>query len=485
MEQFKILMVSAEVDPFAKTGGLADVAGALPKALKKMGHDVRIVMPRYKCISAKMSYLTDFSVEMMGHAETAIVREGSLNFEEDGETFSIPVYFVDSYNYFDRPGIYCYPDDGDRFVFFDKAVLKMLPLIGFKPDLIHCNDWQAGPIPLYIKEKYNEDAYYRDIATLFTIHNLQYQGNFGKGILPVLGFGDEYFTSEKLEFYGEVNFMKAGILYADIINTVSETYVKEIKTPEYGERMNGLLKVKEDNLYGIVNGVDTSLYNSATDSKIYKKFDIKTMHNKAINKKQLQMELGLPVTNVPIISMITRICDQKGFDLVKEVMPEILRTDVQFVVLGLGDPKYENLFKQYVKDFPGKVSANIEFNDTLAHKIYAGSDMFLMPSKFEPCGLGQLIAFRYGTVPVVRETGGLADTVRNFKVEEEKGNGFTFKEYSSRALMKCMVRAISVYRNMPDIWSKIVEEGMKEDYSWNKVSDKYVNLYKKAIDKVF
>ena len=484
MEQFKILMVSAEVEPFAKTGGLADVAGSLPKALKVMGHDVRIVMPRYQCISARMSYLTDFSVEMLGKQETAIVREGSLNFDEKGDSYSIPVYFVDSYHYFDRPGIYCYSDDADRFCFFDKAVLKMLPKIGFKPDVIHCNDWQAGPIPLYLRELYKDDAYYNQIGTLFTIHNLQYQGNFGKGVLPVMGLGDEYFSSEKLEFYGQVNFMKSGVLYSEVVNTVSKTYVEEIKTPEYGERMEGLLKTKKD-LYGIVNGIDVDLYNPATDNKIYKKYDVKSIHNKAVNKRELQLELGLPTTNCPIISMVTRICDQKGFELIEQVLPDLLSTDIQFVILGLGDPRYENFFKDLAKKYPKKVSANIEFNDALAHKIYAGSDMFLMPSKFEPCGLGQLIAFRYGTVPIVRQTGGLNDTVDDFKVEEEVGNGFSFKQYNSRMLMKTLVRAISVYKNMPDVWSDIVKRGMEQDFSWKNVSDNYINLYKKVIDKIF
>ena len=485
MEKLKILLVSAEVEPFAKTGGLADVAGALPMALKKAGHDVRIVMPKYQIVSARMNYVTDFSVEMLGREETCIIREGSLNFEEGEENYSIPVYFVDNYHYFDRSGIYCYGDDADRFVFFDKAVLKMLPAIGFKPDVIHCNDWQTGPIPLYLKEIYKEDSYYNEIATLFTIHNLQYQGNFGKGVLPVLGLGDEYFSSEKLEFYGEVNFMKSGVLYSDIINTVSRTYVDEIKTQEYGERMDGLMRSKSDILYGIVNGIDTVNYNPETDSKIYKNYTAKNIQAKSVNKKKLQLELGLPTTNSPLVAMVTRLVDQKGLELVKNIMPDLLKTDVQMIVLGLGDPYYENMFKDYAKEYPHKVCARIEFNDALAHKIYAGADIFLMPSKFEPCGLGQLIALRYGTVPVVRQTGGLADTVTDFKIEKESGNGFSFKEYSGRMLMKTMVRAISVYKNMPDIWEKIILSGMSSDFSWERVSDKYVELYLKAIDKVF
>lgn len=485
MGKLKILLVSAEVEPFAKTGGLADVAGALPKALKVAGHDVRIVMPKYQIISTRMNYVTDFSVEMLGKNETCIIREGSLNFEENDENYSIPVYFVDNYHYFDRPGIYCYGDDADRFVFFDKAVLQMLPAIGFKPDVIHCNDWQVGPIPLYLKEKYKDDAYYNEIATLYTIHNLQYQGNFGKGVLSVLGLGEEYFTPEKLEFYGEVNFMKSGVLYSDIINTVSKTYVNEIKTKEYGERMDGLLKAKSDVLYGIVNGIDTDSYNPNTDSKIFKNYSVKNIEAKSINKRKLQMELGLSTTNAPMIAMVTRLVDQKGLELIRDIMPDLLKSDMQLVVLGLGDPYYENMFKKYAKEYPNKVCARIEFNDTLAHKMYAGADMFLMPSKFEPCGLGQLIALRYGTVPIVRQTGGLADTVNDFKIETEKGNGFSFKDYSSRMLMKTMIRAMSVYKNMPDVWENIVKEGMSDDFSWNKVADKYVELYLKAIDKVF
>lgn len=485
MEKLKILMVSAEVEPFAKTGGLADVAGALPMALKAAGHDVRIVMPRYQSISTRMNYVADFSIEMLGKEETCIVRQGALNFEENEENYSIPVYFIDNYHYYNRPNIYCYGDDADRFVFFDKAVLKMLPAIGFKPDVIHCNDWQTGPIPLYLKDFYNDDAYYNEIATLFTIHNLQYQGGFGKGVLPVLGLGDEYYTSEKLEFYGEVNFMKSGILYSDIINTVSKTYKNEIKTEQYGERMDGLMRSKSDSLYGIVNGIDTVAYDPEEDTKIYKNYGLKNIKAKSINKKELQLELGLPTTNVPVISMVTRLVDQKGLELIKDIMPELMKMDIQLVVLGLGDPYYENLFKAYQKDYPNKVCARIEFNDVLAHRIYAGSDIFLMPSKFEPCGLGQLIALRYGTVPLVRETGGLADTVSNFAIETEEGNGFSFKEYSSRALLKTIVRAVSVYKNLPDIWEKIMKEAISEDFSWKNVSDNYIDLYKKAIDKVF
>jgi len=485
MEKLKILMVSAEVEPFAKTGGLADVAGALPMALKAAGHDVRIVMPRYQSISTRMNYVTDFSIEMLGKEETCIVRQGALNFEENEENYSIPVYFIDNYHYYNRPNIYCYGDDADRFVFFDKAVLKMLPAIGFKPDVIHCNDWQTGPIPLYLKDFCKDEAYYNEIATLFTIHNLQYQGGFGKGVLPVLGLGDEYYTSEKLEFYGEVNFMKSGVLYSDIINTVSKTYKNEIKTEQYGERMDGLMRAKSDSLYGIVNGIDTVAYDPEEDTKIYKNYGLKNIKAKSINKKELQLELGLPTTNVPVISMVTRLVDQKGLELIKDILPELMKMDIQLVVLGLGDPYYENMFKSYQKDYPNKVCARIEFNDVLAHRIYAGSDIFLMPSKFEPCGLGQLIALRYGTIPLVRETGGLADTVNNFVIETEEGNGFSFKEYSSRALLKTIVRAVSVYKNLPDIWEKIVKEAISEDFSWKNVSDNYIDLYKKAIDKVF
>lgn len=480
MNNLKILLVSAEVDPFAKTGGLADVAGSLPIELKKMGHDVRVVMPRYKSIDAEMKYVTDFSVNMLGKEETCIIKEGKIKDDE----VELPIYFVENYHYYNREGLYCHWDDPDRFAFLDKATLEMLPKIGFQPDVIHLNDWQAAPIALLLKERYKKHFYYSDIATIYTIHNIMYQGDYGKECLNLFELGEEYFTPDTLECYGKFNYMKAGLLYSDIINTVSNTYVDEIKTVEYGEKLEGVVKTRESDLYGIVNGIDTKVYNPEIDEKIFDKYNIDTIVLKKENKRKLQAELGLPEVDCAMLGIVTRLTDQKGLDLIGEILDDLIKNNnIQLVVLGLGDPKYEKLFKDFVEKYPKKVSANIEFNDELAHKIYAASDIFLMPSRFEPCGLGQLIALRYGTVPVVRQTGGLADTVQDFKIESEEGNGFSFKDFNCRSLMKTLVRALSVYKNMPDLWEKIVRRGMQEDYSWKTAADKYVELYDKAIEK--
>jgi len=480
MNNLKILLVSAEVDPFAKSGGLADVAGSLPIELKKMGHDVRVVMPRYKSINAEMKYVIDFPVKMLGKEETCIIREGKIKDDE----IEVPIYFVDNYHYFNREGMYCYGDDPDRFTFVDKAVLEMLPKIGFQPDIIHLNDWQAAAVALLLKEKYKKHFYYTDIATVYTVHNLQYQGNYGKECLGLLDLGEEYFTPERLECYGQVNYMKAGLLYSDVINTVSNTYVEEIKTQEYGEKLEGVVRTRENDLYGIINGIDMKVYNPETDEKIFNKYNINSLELKKENKRKLQEELGLPETDCAMLGIVTRLVDQKGLNLVGDILDDLVKNNnVQLVVLGLGDPYYENMFKTFAEKYPKKVSANIEFNDELAHKIYAASDMFLMPSRFEPCGLGQLIALRYGTVPVVRQTGGLADTIQDFKIESEEGNGFSFKDFNCRALMKTLVRALSIYKNMPDLWEKIVRRGMQEDYSWKTAADKYIELYDKAIEK--
>jgi len=480
MNNLKVLLVSAEVDPFAKSGGLADVAGSLPIELKKMGHDVRVVMPRYKSIKAEMKYVTDFPVKMLGKEETCIIREGKIKDDE----IEVPIYFVDNYHYFNREGMYCYGDDPDRFTFMDKAVLEMLPKIGFQPDIMHLNDWQAAAVALLLKEKYKKHFYYTDIATVYTVHNLQYQGNYGKECLELLDLGEEYFTPEKLECYGQVNYMKAGLLYSDIINTVSNTYVEEIKTQEYGEKLEGVVRTRENDLHGIINGIDMKVYNPETDEKIFNKYNLDTIELKKENKRKLQEELGLPETDCAMLGIVTRLVDQKGLNLVGDILDDLVKNNnIQLVVLGLGDPYYENMFKNFAEKYPKKVSAHIEFNDELAHKIYAASDMFLMPSKFEPCGLGQLIALRYGTVPVVRQTGGLADTIQDFKIESEEGNGFSFKDFNCRALMKTLVRALSIYKNMPDLWEKIVRRGMQEDYSWKTAAEKYIELYDKAIEK--
>ncbi len=481
-DSLKILLVSAEVMPFAKTGGLADVAGSLPKALRTQGNDVRVVLPRYKQIE-KGKYVTDFPVNMHGRKATTIIREGEITAKEESIEDRLPVYFIDNYHYFYREGIYGYRDEAERFAFFCKAVLEMLPMINFQPDIIHCNDWQSGPIPLLLRVNYSANPFYDKIATLFTVHNLQYQGNFSREVLHHLDLGDEFYHPEELEFYGFVSYMKAGILYGDILNTVSRTYAQEIMTPERGERFDGLLRKRSKDLYGIVNGINYHEFNPATDPKIYKNYDSKHIKDKKRNKEKLQEEIGLPKKDVPLIGVISRLVSQKGFDLVAGMMDELMEQDIQIVILGTGEEYYENLIKRMKGKHPDKVGFYLGFNADLAKRIYAGCDIFLMPSRFEPCGLGQLISLRYGTIPVVRHTGGLADTIEDYNSHKETGNGFAFTEYSSKALASAMIRALKVYNEEPEEWLKLVKRAMDIDNSWARSAEEYRDLYQVAIRK--
>lgn len=467
--------------PFAKTGGLADVAGSLPKALATMGNDVRIAMPRYRAVP-KGATVTDFPVMVGGRKETAVIRESHIEARLGDIQRRVPVYFVDNYQYFDRDGMYCFFDEAERFAFFCRAVLEMLPRIDFRPDVIHCNDWQTGPIPLLLRDQYSTNPFYADIGTVFTIHNLAYQGNFPRECLRLLGLGDEYFHPERLEFYGLMSFMKAGILYADEINTVSRTYAREIQTPELGERMDGLLRKRSADLHGIVNGINYHEFNPATDPRIYKNFGPENLQDKKENKFALQREVGLPVKDVPMVGLVSRLVDQKGLDLIASILDGMMAEDSQFVVLGAGDRHYEELFAAARERFPQKMAVHIGFNGILAQRIYAGSDMFLMPSRFEPCGLGQLISLRYGTVPIVRATGGLADTVIDYDPAVGSGNGFTFDRYSPGELLHAVKRALMVFGNKNE-WQKLVQTAMHLDFSWNKSAAEYMELFELAVAK--
>lgn len=477
-KKLKILFAAAEVAPFAKTGGLADVAGSLPKVLVQLGHDVRVVLPKYKQIT-EGDYLVDYPVEMDHHLETGIIRKTKLR----GKNVEVPVYLIDNYKYFCRDGIYGFTDEAERYHFFCKAILGMLPRIEFQPHLIHCNDWQCALMPLILETKYAEDPFYQRIATLFTIHNLQYQGNFPKRTLRLLGLGDEFFTSERLEFYGKVSFIKAGILYADVINTVSKKYALEVQTPEFGENLDGLLRKRAQDLYGILNGIDYEEYDPETDPRIYKNYNIETIDLKRENKYALQKEMGLPVGNTPLIGVISRLVDQKGLDLISAVFEEMMGLGVQFVLLGSGADCYQKLFVELKMKYPQQTAVNLGLNIELGQRIYAGSDMFLMPSRFEPCGLGQLISLRYGTIPIVRATGGLADTIQDYDEKKGKGNGFTFELYEPCALLEAMKRALTIYTNYPEQWRRLMVNAMKADYSWDRSAQEYVQLYEKAIHK--
>ena len=472
----KILIAAAEAAPFAKTGGLADVVGSLPKALAGMGHDVRIVMPKYKQIR-EGDYLIDYPVEMDHHLESGILKQTSLN----AGTIKIPVYLIDNHQYFYRDGIYCFPDEAERFNFFCKAILGMLPMIGWQPHLIHCNDWQTGLVPMILQTKYAEDSYYQTIGTLLTIHNLQYQGIFSRQTLPLLGLGDEYFTTERMEFYGQINFLKAGIVYADLVNTVSIKYALEIQTPEYGEGLDGLLRKRAQDLYGIINGIDYEEYNPATDTHIYRNYSLDSIERKKENKVRLQQEMGLPVSKAPLLGMVSRLVDQKGLDLISAVFTQMMDLGVQLVLLGSGEDHYQKLFAELKMKYPSQVAIYLGFNADLAQKIYAGVDMFLMPSRFEPCGLSQLISLRYGTIPIVRAVGGLADTIEDFDEISGKGNGFSFKAYEAGALMDTIRRAVALYQEQPNQWQQLMVNAMKCDFSWNKSAHDYVMLYEKAI----
>lgn len=478
----KVLYVASESVPFVKTGGLADVAGSLPKELRKKGVDYRVVLPKYGKIKEEyvhhMKHLYDGEVNVSWRQKFMGVDEYILD--------DVPFYFIDNQEYFLRDGFYGYPDDAERFTFFARAVLEMLPHIDFWPDIIQLNDWHTGLIPVYLKLEYQyKNENYAKIKTVFTIHNLKYQGRFYKGFLPdVLGLDWKYFNNGDLEYYDDINFMKAGIVYSDKITTVSHTYAREIQDPYFGEGLDGILRSRSHDLSGIINGLDYDEYNPQTDKYIFANFDASTAtKEKPNNKVKLQKELGLPVDrNVLMIGMVTRLVEAKGLDLITRIMDELLTYEnVQLVILGTGDKEYEDWFKGLVWRYPNKVSVNIFFDNTLAHKIYASSDLFLMPSQYEPCGIGQLIALRYGTIPVVRATGGLKDTVEAYDYYTKFGNGFSFNNYNAHELLFSIKRAIDAVGDMNKRQS-IVENAMTADYSWDESANQYKKLYTSLVE---
>ncbi len=483
-KKYKILFMASEVHPFAKTGGLADVASSLPLALKALGHDIRIVMPKYKEIPSeyknKMEYVTDYSIHLDWRKQTTIIRKTIL---EGYKNMQVPCYFVDNAYYFDRLQYYSHHDDAERFAFFNKAVLEMMPKIDFMPDIIHCNDWECGPVGILLKEHYAQKLFYKNIKVLYSIHNLQYQGNFSKDTLGLLGLHESYYHPDGLEFYGNINYMKAGIVHSDALTTVSMNYANEIQTPEYGCGLDGIIRKRKEDLYGILNGINDELYNPQIDRYIYKTYHKDDLDGKLYNKQAFQNELGLLVTDTPLIGVISRLADQKGFDLIEECIDDIMQMDVQLVVLGTGDPIYEDIFCSMQKKYPDKIRAAITFNTAIAQKIYASSDIFLMPSKFEPCGLSQLISMRYGTIPIVRKTGGLADTVQEFNPEKNEGNGFVFSDYSSKELLNTIKRALHVYTANQEQWRNLSKKVMELDYSWESSAKKYVEVYAKVMQK--
>ena len=472
----KVLYVASEAVPFAKTGGLADVAGSLPKALQAEGVDVRVIMPKFGKIPEKfrnaMEHVYDGEIPVSWRSKYV----GLDKIEHDGVIY----YFVDNEEYFRREGFYGYGDDAERFSFFCRAVLNLLPAMDFWPDVIHTNDWHSGLVNVLLKLEHQGDERYEKIRTLYTIHNLKYQGVFSKDVMSdVLGLDWKYFNNGDLEFYDAVNFMKGGLIYADYISTVSKTYAKEIQYEYFGEHLDGLLRSRQDTLFGIVNGIDYDVYNPSTDKNLYEGYDVTTLDRKADNKVLLQKDLGLPISRrTPMVAMVTRLVAAKGLDLVVRMMDEILQhEDIQFVLLGTGDKEYEDWFKGLAWRFPKKVSANIYFSNQLAQRIYAASDIFLMPSNYEPCGIGQLIALRYGSVPVVRETGGLKDTIIPYDKYTKKGNGFRFADYNAHEMMGTVRYAERIYYDKKREWNKMIDRAMAQDFSWANSAKQYEEMY--------
>ena len=472
----KVLFAASECVPFVKTGGLADVVGALPPVLKARGVDVRVVLPLYGEIpqefKSQMKHVVDFEVELGWRRQYC----GIETLEYEGLTW----YFVDNRYYFDRPYIYGMGgDEYERYGFFCRAVLNALPLIGFQPDILHCHDWQSGMIPALHKIQYAHLPFYSRMRSVMTIHNLQYQGIFGiKEVQDCLGLGDSLFTSDKLECYGMANFLKAGMVYADEITTVSPSYAEEITTAYYGERLDGLLRARHGQLMGVLNGIDVKEYDPANDAMIASTYTADNLEGKAACKAALQRELGLtPAPDAPLIGMVTRLSGQKGLDLIDCVLPQIMELGVQLAVLGKGDARYTDMFAWAESQWPGRLAARFEMNFALAHRIYAGADMFLMPSSFEPCGLSQMISLRYGTLPIARETGGLRDTVLSYNEFTGEGNGFTFFNYNAHDMLHTIQRAVTYYREQPEIWRMMMRRGMAGDYSWNRSAGELEELY--------
>ena len=473
-----ILIVSSEAVPFVKTGGLADVVGTLPRYIDKDNFEVRVIIPKYACMDKKfnsdLKFVCHFYINLNWRKQYVGIFET--------EYAGIKYYFVDNEFYFAGPNPYnnIY-EDVEKFAYFSKAVLAALPYIDFQADVIHCNDWQTGLVPVFLKTQFGSDPYYQCMRTIYSIHNMKFQGRWKiKEVKDITGLADSIFSAQGLESYGESNYLKGGIVYSDYITTVSPTYAKDIATPEGGEGLDGLMYSKKDCLFGILNGLDYNEFDPQKDEYLYSNFSFDNMvEGKKANKTALQREMGLPSRPEPmLIGMVSRMTDQKGFDLVEYMLDEILSTlDVQMVVLGSGEERYENMFRHFASKYPEKLSANIGYSEELAHRIYASCDSFLMPSLFEPCGLSQLMAMRYGTVPIVRETGGLKDTVIPYNEFNNTGTGFSFAQYNAHDMLNAIKYANKVYCLYRSNWNDIARRGMKEEFSWDASAMEYERLY--------
>lgn len=469
----KVLLVAAEGVPFAKRGGLADVVGSLPRELRRQGVDARVVLPLYgdipPSLREQMTYQGHWTVPVGWRRQYC----GLFSMVQQ----EVPFYFLDNEYYFHRPGLYGYDDDAERFAFFSRAVLETVPYLDFAPHIIHVHDWHTAPVCVLLAAHYRRQPPY-DARTVCTVHNLAYQG-----VVPIpvaqdlLSLGEEYFTTAGLEFYGQANFLKAGLVYADKITTVSTTYAGEIQTPQYGEKLDGVLRQRRSDLYGIVNGLDYEVYDPATDPYLFAPYTCRALAGKKRNKVELQRALGLPVRpEVPLLAMVSRLVAGKGLDLVAAALEEILAQDVQLVVLGTGEERYEAMFHAAAQRYPDRVSINLVFDEALAHRIYGGADFLLMPSAFEPCGISQLIAMRYGTVPIVRETGGLRDTVQPYNEYTGAGTGFSFALYDAGAMLHVIKYALGIYRDEKK-FRRLRQNAMAADYSWHSSAQAYRRVY--------
>jgi len=491
MESKRIAYVASEVVPFAKTGGLADVAGALPSALSRLGHDVKVFMPLYSSIDIDTLNIVPFKTDIKLTIGTSSFQYDLYHIDQSDS--SAKIYFIKYDEWFGRDSLYIDPETGkdwadndSRFIFFSRAVIQSLSELDWIPDMIHCNDWQSGLIPAFLKLDPKLKDHFAKVSTAITIHNIAYQGLFPAESFSKTGLAENhFFPTSGFEFYEKLSFLKAGLSYADIINTVSEKYAEEIQqSEEFGYGLEGVLRNRGEDLFGILNGIDHTIWNPASDGLIKAKYSAEKPANKQKNKNALKKMVKLPMVrrDIPLIGMISRLCDQKGFDLVTEIADQIFELDIQMVILGTGDDKYEELLSKLALKYPKKLSVQLKFDNSLAHLIEAGSDMFLMPSLYEPCGLNQIYSLRYGTVPIVRETGGLADTVTNCNPARGTGNGFLFKRYNALEMLNSIRFAAEVYKNKP-AWSELVQRGMADDFSWDKSAVRYSELYEKATAK--
>jgi starch synthase len=473
-------MAASEVTPFAKTGGLGDVLNALPRALRHFGVDVSVVMPAYGTIPRDRFSLAPTGIHVDAPVSDRIVTAEVLR-ADLGE--GVPLYLIAADQYFARDGLYGtaggdYADNPERFAFFSRAVLALISQLG-APDVVHCHDWQTGLVPAFLRADYVRYPALERVATVHTIHNLGYQGIFWRFDWHLLNLDWRFFTPQWLEFHDHINYLKAGLVFADALTTVSPTYAREIQTPAFGHGLEGVLTARRDILTGILNGADYMEWNPEHDAHIAQRYSLHDLRGKAVCKADLQATVGLPVdTGLPLIGIVSRLADQKGFDLIAAAAPALMQRPLQMVVLGAGDARYQNLLQELARLHPERLSVQIAFDETLAHKIEAGSDMFLMPSRYEPCGLNQLYSLRYGTPPVVHATGGLEDTIEDVDADAVRGTGFKFGPYTTGALLGALDRALDAYRR-PDLWTAIMRNAMRADFSWDRSAAAYIELYQR------